>query len=213
VKLPGAPHEQFAAGVPLDASQLRPGDLVAFGPEGSDHVGFYVGDGVMIHVAESAAPVQLDGYDPADLALFSRPGQPSVLVGFAGFLRRPVAGPVTSGFGARVHPIYGDVRVHKGLDLSARSGEAVHAAAGGVVVEAGWQGGYGNAVLIDHGNGLATFYAHNSRNEVEIGQRVRAGDVIALAGSTGASTGPHVHFEVRVNGQAVDPAPYLGVVV
>lgn len=210
VTLPATPNEQYAAGQPLDPSQLRPGDLVAFGPEGSDHVGFYVGDGVMVHVSDAGQPVQLDGYDPADIALFSRPGQPSPLAGIAGFLRRPVGGPITSGFGARTHPIHGDVRFHKGVDISARSGDPIHASADGIVMEAGWQGGYGNAVLIDHGNGLATFYAHNSRNAATIGQRVRTGEVIAQVGSTGASTGPHLHFEVRVNGQAVDPAPYLG---
>src|SRR5262249_12378797 len=208
VKLPGNAHEQYAGGVAVDATQLRPGDLVAFGPEGSDHVGLYVGEGVMVHVSQRGQPVQVDGYNPVNLAAFSRPGQPSALAPNTGFLLRPVPGQVNSPFGTRVHPVTGEVRVHTGVDLAAREGEPVHAAADGVVVETDWKGGYGNAVMIDHGNGLSTLYGHNSRFAAAVGDRVRAGDVIAYAGATGVATGPHVHFEVRVNGQPVDPMPY-----
>jgi murein DD-endopeptidase MepM/ murein hydrolase activator NlpD len=115
----------------------------------------------------------------------------------------PVSGPVTSGFGMR----WG--RMHEGIDIAVPTGTAVHAAASGTVIHAGWLGGYGNLVVIDHGNGLATAYGHNSSIVVGVGQSVSQGDTIALSGSTGNSTGPHVHFEVRVNGAAVDPLLYL----
>jgi murein DD-endopeptidase MepM/ murein hydrolase activator NlpD len=115
----------------------------------------------------------------------------------------PVDGPVTSGFGMR----WG--RMHEGIDIAIPTGTPVRASASGTVIHSGWLGGYGNLVVIDHGNGLATAYAHNSSLLVGVGQGVSQGDTIALAGSTGNSSGPHVHFEVRVNGVAVDPLLYL----
>ncbi len=115
----------------------------------------------------------------------------------------PVSGPVTSGFGMR----WG--RMHTGIDIAVPSGTPVHAAAGGTVVYAGWMSGYGYLVAIDHGTGLATAYAHNSSLLVTVGARVGQGQVVSLSGSTGHSTGPHVHFEVRVNGVPVDPLQYL----
>jgi murein DD-endopeptidase MepM/ murein hydrolase activator NlpD len=115
----------------------------------------------------------------------------------------PVNGPVTSGFGMR----WG--RMHEGIDIAVPTGTPVWAAAAGTVIYSGWLGGYGNLVVVDHGNGLATAYAHNSALLVAVGQVVAQGDTIALAGSTGHSSGPHVHFEVRVNGVAVDPLLYL----
>jgi murein DD-endopeptidase MepM/ murein hydrolase activator NlpD len=98
---------------------------------------------------------------------------------------------------------------HPGIDLHASYGDPIHACRAGVVVSAGWLGGYGNAVIIDHGGGMATLYAHQSRMAVTAGEQVSAGQVIGYIGSTGFSTGPHLHFEVRVNGNPVDPAPYL----
>jgi murein DD-endopeptidase MepM/ murein hydrolase activator NlpD len=115
----------------------------------------------------------------------------------------PVHGPVTSGFGRR----WG--RMHEGIDIAVPSGTPVVASASGTVITAGWLGGYGNLVVIDHGNGLATAYGHNSSLAVGGGQQVAQGQVIAYSGSTGHSTGPHVHFEVRVNGTPVDPLGYL----
>ena len=88
-------------------------------------------------------------------------------------------------------------------------GTAVRAAAAGTVINAGWMGGYGNLVVVDHGDGLSTAYAHNTSFAVSVGQSVAAGEVVSYSGSTGNSTGPHVHFEVRVNGSAVDPLGYL----
>jgi murein DD-endopeptidase MepM/ murein hydrolase activator NlpD len=115
----------------------------------------------------------------------------------------PVHGILTSGYGWR----WG--RMHEGIDLAVASGTPVVAAASGTVIVAGWMGGYGNLVVIDHGNGLATAYGHNTSVTVGYGQTVAQGQLIAYSGSTGHSTGPHVHLEVRVNGSPVDPLGYL----
>ena len=115
----------------------------------------------------------------------------------------PVNGTVVSGFGWR----WG--RMHEGIDISASTGTPIWAAAAGIVIHAGWLGGYGNLVVVDHGNGLATAYAHASAILVGVGQQVSQGETLSLVGSTGNSSGPHLHFEVRVNGAAVDPLFYL----
>ena len=120
-----------------------------------------------------------------------------------GTLGWPVSGPVVSGFGMR----WG--RMHEGIDITCATGTPVRAAGAGTVIWAGWRGGYGNLVVIDHGGGLSTAYAHNSAFASSVGQSVVRGQVISYAGSTGNSSGPHVHFEVRVNGSAVDPLGYL----
>ncbi|MCH4167190.1 MAG: peptidoglycan DD-metalloendopeptidase family protein [Megasphaera sp.] len=121
----------------------------------------------------------------------------------------PVNGVITSPFGYREHPIFGRAILHSGIDIGVDYGTPVHAADSGVVVDAGWISGYGYAVVIDHGNGLSTLYGHNESLAVSSGQSVSQGQVIAYAGSTGNSTGPHVHFEVRSNGDPVDPSAYL----
>lgn len=126
-----------------------------------------------------------------------------------GQLSWPVSGPITSPFGYRIHPIFGTQIYHSGIDIGVPEGTPVHAADSGTVIEADWIGGYGNAVIIDHGNGLQTLYGHNSSLAVGAGQSVSKGQVIAYAGQTGYATGPHVHFEVRVNGSPVDPMGYL----
>lgn len=116
---------------------------------------------------------------------------------------------ISSGFGMRFHPILRTNRIHQGIDVPAPTGTRLIAAAAGYVRFAGWSGGYGNTVIIDHGNGYSTLYAHNSRNRVTTGQFVQRGDHIADVGSTGMSTGPHLHFEVRINNSAVDPMRYF----
>lgn len=121
----------------------------------------------------------------------------------SGVLRWPVSGTVTSPFGTR----WG--RMHEGIDIAVPSGTPVGAAGSGTVIYAGWMDGYGNLVVVDHGGGLSTAYGHNSSVTVSVGQAVTAGAIIAYSGSTGHSTGPHVHFEVRVNGSPVDPLGYL----
>ncbi|MEE1598624.1 peptidoglycan DD-metalloendopeptidase family protein [Acidaminococcus fermentans] len=129
--------------------------------------------------------------------------------GGTGQLAWPVNGEITSPFGWRVHPIWGTQIFHAGLDIGADYGDPVHAADSGTVVYAGWMGGYGNAVMIDHGGGMVTLYGHNSSITVGEGEQVSKGQTIALAGSTGNSTGPHCHFEVRIHGEVVSPLQYL----
>jgi murein DD-endopeptidase MepM/ murein hydrolase activator NlpD len=126
-------------------------------------------------------------------------------------LDRPVPGRVISGFGLRKHPILLIEGFHPGLDLAAATGDAVKAAAAGRVHDAGVRGENGNAVKIDHGDGLFTIYAHLSRIEVRAGDCVAGGHVIGRAGSTGVSAGQFLHFEVWVGGKLVDPGPALWV--
>jgi murein DD-endopeptidase MepM/ murein hydrolase activator NlpD len=121
----------------------------------------------------------------------------------------PTDGRPTSPYGWRVHPLFGIRRLHTGVDVPAPTGQRVRAAAGGVVVRAGPFGGYGNAVVVDHGAGISTVYAHLSRVTVNAGERVGALTTIGLVGSTGHSTGPHLHFEVRRNGVPQDPMAWF----
>ncbi|CAH2214965.1 murein hydrolase activator EnvC family protein [Tepidibacter aestuarii] len=116
---------------------------------------------------------------------------------------------ITSYFGYRIHPTLKTKKLHTGLDIGAPMGANIVAANDGKVMFAGWQGGYGNTVMIDHGGGIVTLYGHNSKLSVKTGQTVKRGQTIAKAGSTGRSTGPHCHFEVRKNGKYVDPLPML----
>jgi len=120
-------------------------------------------------------------------------------------MRMPVNGRVTSGFGSRFHPILGYVRMHAGLDLAASYGTPIKAAADGRITSAGWAGGYGNMVRIAHAGGIQTMYGHMSRIAASAGSFVHAGQVIGYVGSTGLSTGPHLHYEVLKNGRPVDP--------
>lgn len=116
---------------------------------------------------------------------------------------------ITSNYGMRTHPITGIYKLHTGVDLGAPMGANFVAANDGVVTKAGYNGAYGNMVIIDHGGGISTLYAHGSEILVTVGQTVKKGDVILKVGSTGYSTGAHAHFEVRVNGQVVNPLPYI----
>lgn len=128
-----------------------------------------------------------------------------------GRLSYPVYGPISSEFGWRVHPISGTERLHAGIDFAVDYGTPIAAAAGGSVIFAGWYGGYGYAVIVDHGGGITTLYAHADELLVSEGATVSAGTIIARVGSTGYSTGPHLHFEVREGGEPVDPRKYLAI--
>ncbi len=122
----------------------------------------------------------------------------------------PTAGWLSSAFSRmRSHPILHELRAHEGLDVSAPSGTPIEAPANGTVIQTGWEAGYGNMLVIDHGYGIVTKFAHASRILVRAGQRVRRGERIALVGSTGLSTGPHLHYEVHVNGRPVNPLRYI----
>ena len=125
--------------------------------------------------------------------------------------RKPVVGELefTSGFGVRVDPFVGRPAMHTGLDFRATAGNPVRTTANGKVISANWTGGYGRMVEVDHGNGLSTRYGHLSEIDVKVGQTVKAGQVIGEVGSTGRSTGPHLHYETRIDGEAVDPQKFL----
>ena len=146
--------------------------------------------------AQAAQAAQASSSTTAGSTTGSHPGAPHFIW--------PVSGPITSPFGMR----WGTL--HPGIDIGVPSGTPVHAAAAGKVVWCGWMSGYGNLVMIDHGGGYATAYGHNTSIAVSCGQDVAQGQVVAYSGCTGFCTGPHVHFEVRVNGTPVDPLGYLG---
>jgi murein DD-endopeptidase MepM/ murein hydrolase activator NlpD len=121
----------------------------------------------------------------------------------------PVPGAVSSGYGHREHPMSGKPSFHSGMDISVPQGTHVNATADGIVSFSGWTAGSGNTVVVEHGHGFSTAYAHNQRNLVTVGQRVKRREAIAVSGSTGVSTGPHVHYEIWKNGRHVNPAAYL----
>ena len=121
----------------------------------------------------------------------------------------PVEGRLMSPFGGRTDPFSGEGAIHTGVDLAAPQGTPVHSAADGIVVHAEFNGGYGRLVVVDHGNGLQTYYGHLSRFEVVSGQEIRRGDILGLSGSSGRVTSPHLHYEVRMAGTPVNPYPYL----
>ena len=133
----------------------------------------------------------------------------SVIIRGTGMFAYPTDAPTSSPFGWRVHPILGYRRFHAGQDFAASYGSTIRAVDSGTVIFAGWYGGYGKAAIIDHGNGITTLYGHTSELYVSEGQTVKRGQAIAAVGSTGLSTGPHLHFEVRKNGTPVDPMNYL----
>ncbi len=138
-----------------------------------------------------------------------QPGPPGPATAASGYFQWPVHGPITSPFGWRIHPIAGVRRFHEGIDIAADSGTPIAAAEAGRVIYAGWYGGYGNYISIDHGGGVSTGYGHCSAIYVSVGQDVSRGQAIGAVGSTGYSTGPHLHFEVRINGKPIDPLTRL----
>lgn len=121
----------------------------------------------------------------------------------------PVSGKFTSGFGMRTHPRLGRQQLHTGIDLAAEKGTPVYSTADGIVSFSGWSRGNGNIVVIEHGHGFSTIYAHNTKNLVQVGKAVKRGDEIAKTGSTGVSTGPHVHYEVWKNGKCLNPEDFI----
>lgn len=157
-----------------------------------------VNDIVIISRAEETAPIRKLGAQKAGNNI------PSIW---------PVMGTLRSGVGMRNNPFGGSsVEYHKGQDIAAPTGTPINATADGVVVVAGWVKGYGNGIYIDHGNGITTRYGHLSRIDVVVGQTVKQGGHLGLVGSTGRSTGPHLHYEVRINGQPTSPLNYLPAV-
>ena len=126
-------------------------------------------------------------------------------------VRKPIMGEIdlSSGFGVRSDPFLGRPAMHTGLDFRSSTGDPVRATANGTVESAGWSGGYGKMVEIDHGNGFSTRYGHMSEIEVKVGQQIKIGQIIGRVGSTGRSTGPHLHYETRIDGDAVDPQKFL----
>lgn len=143
----------------------------------------------------------------AEITAASAPA-PSPTPSGSGVLIRPVPGAVSSGFGPRIHPIYGTSKMHNGVDMNAAHGDPIKAAGSGTVILSGVKGGYGNTVMIDHGGGMVTLYAHQSQLGVSVGESVSRGQVIGQIGSTGTSTAPHLHFEVRINGSPRNPVSY-----
>ena len=141
--------------------------------------------------------------------MLQRSGLRNLPVQGSGAMIWPLAGSITSDFGWRTHPITGAQRFHSGIDIGGDYGDAICAAQAGTVEYAGWISGYGNAVIINHGGGISTLYGHCQSLNVSVGESVSQGDVIAYCGSTGNSTGPHCHFEVRENGEPVNPLSYL----
>jgi len=127
----------------------------------------------------------------------------------SGAMAWPLAGTITSDFGWRTHPITGAQRFHSGVDIGGDYGMPIYAAQAGTVEYAGWISGYGNSVIINHGGGISTLYGHCQSVNVSTGQNVAQGELIAACGSSGNSTGPHCHFEVRVNGEPVNPLNYF----
>ncbi len=121
----------------------------------------------------------------------------------------PVKGRVTSYYGSRENPLHGGKDFHSGVDISTNSGTPVRATADGVVSFSGWSGGSGNLVVLEHGFGYSTFYAHNKENTVMVGQQVKRGDILAYSGSTGSSTGPHSHYEIWKDGGHINPMPFI----
>jgi murein DD-endopeptidase MepM/ murein hydrolase activator NlpD len=157
------------------------------------------------HLAEEAAA---QARAAGEVATASVP-MPKLTASSAGGFIMPTDGEVSSSFGYRRHPILGTVRLHAGTDFGAGYGSPIWAAKDGEVIFAGWNGGYGNCVIIAHEGGLSTLYGHQSDIAVSVGQEVSQGEIIGYVGSTGQSTGPHLHFEVRVGGQPEDPMLFL----
>ncbi len=193
----------------LDVLAQERGNLVALADAQRHHVAGQVAEMEGLSQAENDQLVALIREREAQVAAARRAAgitTPEIAPGALGW---PVTGVITSPFGWRRSPFGGGAEFHQGLDIGANMGTTVTAAASGTIISAGWYGGYGNYILIDHGGGMSTGYGHLSRIFVSNGQQVVRGQAIGAVGSTGASTGPHLHFEVRISGKPVDPTAYL----
>ena len=168
-----------------------------------------------LRAAQAEMPTALGNRDDQFKALFSRwqslDGSTATTKASVSIpSRMPVDGArLSSDYGTRIHPVLGGRRGHKGIDLAGATGTPIHATADGIVSRADWFSSYGLYVSLEHGGSLQTRYGHMSRLNVAAGQRVRKGEIIGYVGSTGRSTGPHLHYEVRIAGAAVNPVPYL----
>ena len=147
--------------------------------------------------------------EQARIAAAKARSKPRNFVRGSGIMALPSRGYVSSPYGWRSHPVLGRGRLHTGIDFAANYGSTIRAADSGTVIYSGWYGGYGKTVIINHGKGITTLYAHSSKLYVKSGESVKRGQAISAIGSTGLSTGPHLHFEVRKNGRPVNPANYL----
>lgn len=224
-KLPGTAAEQgkycVNNGLTIPKSNLAPGDLVFWSHKVNGrylnitHVGIYAGDGKVVDASSSRGKVVYRSlFDANQQVLYARPyAQASAGTSASGLISPLGSGwrsMVTSEFGGRTDPITGEWSGHSGLDLGAAKGTAIRAAKAGTVKTVSYgSSGYGYHVTIDHGGGLVTLYGHCSELLVTQGQMVKAGEIVAKVGSTGRSTGNHLHFEVRVNGVAKNPRKYL----
>lgn len=218
----GVPLDYLIASNDVDPSRLRPGQQLVLPTGGVLHtvkLGQTLADiAKSYEVAEAAIRLanRLTGEPTAGMRILI-PVPPVVPQATALALGKgeatrfswPARGPISSPFGPRIHPIYRVSSFHSGVDLAISEGTHVHAAASGRVVTAGWEGGYGLLVVVDHEDGYATYYGHLSQLLVSVGQFVEIGQVVARSGNTGLSTGPHLHFEVRCDGVAVDPLLFL----
>jgi murein DD-endopeptidase MepM/ murein hydrolase activator NlpD len=186
--------------------QLAPGAGVPAAPPPAATPSAAVALGQMF--ATPAPPVEVAAVAAVDApAVMQAPAAPAQ----GATLVMPAEGRISSSFGMRTHPISGQRKMHTGMDIAAPTGTPVRAAADGVVSFAGRRGGYGNTVIVDHPDGTQTLYAHKHTLGVRAGESVTAGQTIGTVGSTGHSTGPHLHFEVRRDGEPQDPAPLLGI--
>lgn len=193
----------------LDILAQERGNLVALADAQRHHVAGQVAEMEGLSQAENDQLVALIREREAQIAAARRAAGITTPETAPGAIAWPVTGVITSPFGWRRSPFGSGAEFHQGLDIGANMGTPVKAAAAGTVISAGWYGGYGNYILIDHGGGMSTGYGHLSRIDVSNGQQVQRGQLIGAVGSTGASTGPHLHFEVRISGKPVDPTAYL----
>ncbi len=197
-----------AAAVAFDASTAHRAELEAqlaalTTDRKATEAQYKIGKAIAVAKAKAAAR--------AAAAKAAKEGRGTAGVVVASGWAKPVSGHITSGYGYRIHPIYGYGRLHSGTDMATSCGTNIHAATGGTVIYAGWYGTYGNFVLIDHGNGISTGYAHIVSGGISVhnGEHVSAGETVAHVGSTGASTGCHLHFEVRRGGVATNAVPFM----